>query len=417
MRTQPIRSRWLTIGQLPKVNHFWALWFATAAANLADGIFKLTLPLWAMRFTVSPAHVAGVAFAVRLPWLLFALLAGVLADRFDRRLMMIGANLMRFFILLVVVVISFWGGMSLPILYGIALALGVAETLADTAGSSILPSLVDVEELERANARLVGVTTVTNEFIGPPLGGALAAVGLALAFATSSTLYLVATMAIILVSGSYRVLQSSSRQHRLLTDMAAGLRFVWNDRLLRALVVIVGVMNLGWSAWMSVMVLYVVAPGPGGLSEFGYGILLTSIGIGGLVGTVVAVPFVQRVGRHWAIGADIAGTLIMLITPAITANAWAIGAAAVIGGMGGAIWSIIVSSIRQQVVPDDMLGRTSGVFRLFGFGALPLGSALAGLIAEVLGLQAVFALCALLTFFLLVPIFRDITPALATSAR
>jgi MFS family permease len=413
MRTQSFRNRTLTLGQASRATYFWALWASTAAANLADGIFKLALPLLATRFTDSPAQVAGVAFAVRLPWLLFALLAGVLADRFDRRRMMLGANLGRSLVLLLLVTLSLLDGLSLALLYLIALVLGIAETLADTAGASILPSIVGTDGLERANARLVGVTTVTNEFIGPPLGGALAAAGIALAFATSSALYLAAALAVVLIGGSYRVLLSSNGQRRLLLhDMASGLCYVWNDRLLRALVIIVAVMNLGWSAWMSIMVLYVVSPGPGGLSEFGYGVMLTSIGIGGLAGTLTAVAFVRRFGRRWAIGADILGTFIMLITPALTANAWAIGAVAVIGGLGGAIWSIVVSSIRQQAVPDELQGRTSGVFRLFGFGALPLGSVLAGLTAEVFGIPAVFALCAGLTCILLVPFARDIVPAL-----
>lgn len=418
MTIQSVKSKVIGLGQLSPAHHFKALWCATAAANLADGIFKLVLPLWATHFTMSPALVAGVAFAVRLPWLLFALLAGVLADRFDRRLMMIGANVLRAIILMIVVALSVLNAMTLPMLYIIALALGVAETLADTAASSILPGIVPTEDLERANARLVGVITVTNEFIGPPLGGALAAASLALAFATSSSLYLVAAIAIFLVSGSFQPRVTSTGGRKLWEDMLDGLRFVWEHRLLRALVVIVGVMNLGWSAWLSIIVLYVVAPGPGGLTEFEYGVMLTSIGIGGVVGAIIAVPFIKRFGRRWAIGADIIGTFLMLAIPVFTANAIAIGIAAVLGGIGGSMWGVVVSSIRQQIVPDDMLGRTSGVFRLFGYGALPIGSALAGFVAQYFGIPAVFALCALLTCLLIIPFYRDITPMLnsATSS-
>lgn len=392
------------------INNFWALWSATAVSNLADGIFKLALPLLATRLTDSPGLVAGVAFAVRLPWLLFALFAGVLADRFDRRRMMLNANGVRVVVLVILAAAIAFDAISLLTLYAVAMVLGVAETLADTASSSILPSLVETKDLERANARLVGVTTISNEFIGPPLGGALAAISLTFAFATSSALYLAAAVGILLISGSYQ--PSTISKQPMLTDIMDGLRFIWKDQLLRALVIIVAVMNLGWSAWASVMVLYVVEPGPGGLSEFGYGVMLTSIGVGGLIGTFLAVPFVEKLGRRWAIGADIIGTFIMLGVPAITANAWAIGAAAVIGGVGGAMWSIVVSSIRQQVVPDELLGRTSGVFRLFGYGALPLGAALAGVVAEVASMPAVFAVCALLNLFLFVPFYRDITPVL-----
>jgi MFS family permease len=398
-----------------RLSSFWALWVSAAVSNLADGIFKLALPLYATRLTDSPAMVAGVAFAVRLPWLLFALFAGALADRHDRRRMMIGADALRVIVLAGLVVFLLADTTSLALIYLAALTLGIAETLADTAGSAVIPSVVPKSDLERANARLVGVTTVANEFIGPPLGGALAAISLALAFATSSALYLAAAVAIVFMVGSFR--PAVTQRKRLLPEIASGLQFVWSSSLLRALAIIVAVMNMGWSAWMSVMVLYVVEPGAGGLTEFGYGVMLTSIGIGGLVGTLIAVPLVRRFGRRWAIGADIAGTFLMMLIPALTPNAWAIGAAAVIGGIGGAMWSIVVTSIRQEVVPDEMLGRTGGVFRLFGYGALSVGAALAGAVAEIAGIPAVFALFALLTLFLIVPFARSVTPlALASAA-
>ncbi|HRF93710.1 MAG TPA: MFS transporter, partial [Aggregatilineales bacterium] len=189
-------------------NHFWSLWIATALSNLSDGIFKLALPLLALHLTNSPALVAGVAFAVRLPWLLFALPVGVFADYFDRRLMMIRADFVRVIILIILIVCMSLNMMTIPLIYLVAFLLGIAETFADTAASSILPAIIDKSELERANTRLVGVITVTNEFIGPPLGGAIAAVSLLLSFATSSALYFVATLALLTISGSFRTSHS-----------------------------------------------------------------------------------------------------------------------------------------------------------------------------------------------------------------
>jgi MFS family permease len=395
-----------------RTSAFWMLWTATAVANLADGVFKLALPLLATQLTDSPGLVAGVAFAVRLPWLLFALFAGVIADRVDRRRTMIVANTARVVVLGVLFVSIVMNFVTLPLIYAVALLLGITETLADTASASILPSMVPVERLELANARLVGAITVTNEFVGPPLGGALAAISLGLAFATSSGLYLVAAVALVLMTGTYKPVATTRAP--LVSELMSGVRYVWRNALLRTLAIIVAVMNIGWSAWAAVMVLYVIAPGPGGLTEFEYGIMLTSIGIGGFVGAIVAVPIVERLGRRWAIGADIVGTFLMLWIPAITANAWAIGAAAVLGGIGGSMWSIVVSAIRQQMVPDDMQGKTSGVFRLFGYGALSVGAALAGFIGEQISIPAAFAVCAVMTALLLVPFFTVITPEALT---
>jgi len=398
--------RFHALRQSSRLNNFWSLWTATALSNLADGVFKLALPLFAAHLTDSPGLIAGVALAIRLPWLLFSLPAGALADHYDRNRLMISANFVRVIILGVLALGIVFNGMTLPLVFLAALALGIAETLADTAASSVLPSIVEMDELERGNARLVGVTIVTNEFIGPPLGGAIAALSLALAFATSSALYGVAALALLLMVGSFRPVRVNAPRSQMLPNIIIGLRYVWSQPLLRTLAIMVAVMNVGWSAWASVMVLYLVTPGPGGLSEFGYGILLTSIGLGGVAGTFLSVKWVQRFGRRSAIGVDILGTFVMLAIPAFTANAWAIGAAAIIGGIGGAMWSIVVSSLRQQIVPDTMLGRTSGVFRLFGYGALSVGAAMAGGLAEIAGLPAVFAFCAVLAALLFIPFSR-----------
>ncbi|MCL4876648.1 MAG: MFS transporter [Anaerolineae bacterium] len=391
----------------PGISRFWILWAATTLTNLADGIFKLALPLAAVRLTDSPALVAGVAFAIRLPWLLFALLSGVIVDRIDRRHTMFAANLTRFLLLALMVSMILGGMLSIPMLYLFALLLGINETLNDTASVSILPTLVEKEHLERANARLVGAITVTNEFIGPPLGGFLAGISLVLAFATSSVLYLGAAFALLLMAGSFRVPRTDTPA--IWSELALGFHYVWGNALLRTLAIVVAVMNLCWSAWLSVIVLYVVSPGPGGLSETGYGFMLTSIGIGGFVGVMITVPVVQRLGRRTAVGADLLGTFLMLAAPAITANVWLIGGAAVIGGIGGSLWSIVVSSVRQQMVPDHMQGKTAGVYRLFGYGALPIGAAFAGIVAEKISIPAVFALCAVLTALLLIPFHRVLT--------
>jgi MFS family permease len=173
--------------------------------------------------------------------------------------------------------------------------------------------------------------------------------------------------------------------------------------------VIVFVMNLGWASWLAVLVLYAVRPGPMGLSQFGFGLLFTAIGAGGVAGTLITAPALRLLGRRWAIGADILGTVAMMATPALTANRWAVGAAAFVGGVGATMWTVLVTSIRQQAVPDRLLGRVSSAFRLFSLGAAPVGSALAGVIAQVADVRAVFAAAAVLSALLLVPFFAVIT--------
>jgi MFS family permease len=385
---------------------FWGLWSSTALSNLADGIFKLALPLLAATLTEAPALVAGVTFAMRLPWLLFALPAGVWADRYDRRSIMLSSNSARVILLGGLALGVLTGGLTVSLVIAAAFLLGLAETLADTAGSSVLPALVPPQELQKANARLFGVVTVTNEFVGPPLGGILVGVSFALAFGVSAGLYALAAVALLWMTGRFRAEAVTRRP--MWTEIREGFAFVWSHDLLRTLNIIVAVMNFAWSAWAALIVLYVVAPGPGGLTVFEYGVMLTGIGIGGVLGGLLTTPIVRMIGYRWAIAADILGTVAFVAVPAITPNPWLVGAAAVVAGFGAAMWSIVVPTIRQTLVPDAMLGRVSGVGRLFGAGTLALGAACAGIVAEFAGMPAVFAACAVLSALLLLACTRNI---------
>jgi MFS family permease len=400
---------------LMRLDGFGALWGSSAISNLADGLFQVALPLLAAFLTRSPGMVAAVTFALSLPWLLLALPVGALVDRWDRRRAMVVANALRAAVLGLLTLAATLDAVNLPLLYGAALLLGTAEVLADTASQAILPSIVPADRLEGANARLLSTQTITNTFAGPPLAGLLAGVAIALAIGVSGGLYAVAAAALVPLAGTFRPARQPDR--RLWAEITDGLRFLWGHRLLRILAVIVFVMNIGWAGWLAIMVLYAVAPGPMGLTPFGYGLLFTTMGVGGVVGTVITAPALRLLGRRWAIGVDILGTVVMLATPALTTNAWMVGAAAFVGGAGATMWGVVVTSIRQQAVPDALLGRVSSAFRLFSLGAGTVGAALAGALAQLAGLRAVFATSAALAILLLVPFFAEITNEALESAR
>ena len=108
---------------------------------------------------------------------------------------------------------------------------------------------------------------------------------------------------------------------------------------------------------------------------------------------------------------------MLVVAFTLTTNVWLIGAVIILGGLGGTMWGVVVVSIRQQVVPDELQGRVGGAFRLFGYGAMAIGAALAGAIAQVAGLKAVFATVALLNLLLLIPFFTTVTDRAITAAR
>jgi MFS family permease len=371
--------------------NFWRLWSASAASNLADGLFFIALPLLAVRLTDSPILIAGLAIAGRLPWLVFVLVAGALADRLDRRTTMRNVQLFRVAVVGILAGLALMDALSLPVLYVAAFVLGVGETLFDTAAQSILPSVVDKEQLATANGRLYGVELVMNQFIGPPLGGLLIGLSVPLVLASSIVGYALAALGLTMVVGSFRP-QRSGPPTRMTADIAEGLRYLWRNRVLRTMAFMVGGMNLASTATFAVLVLYAVSPGPMGLSEPGFGVLLTTFAIGSLLGSFVAAPLQRRFGRVRMLFLSVVIIGAGIAVPAFTTSAIIIGASFAVSGLFIVVWNVITVSLRQRIVPDSLLGRVNAGYRLFAWGTQPIGALLGGLVGEVLGLQAVFLL-------------------------
>jgi MFS family permease len=385
---------------------YWKVWTATAQSNLADGMLKVVLPVLAVSYTDSPALVAGVAFAASLPWLLFGLHAGALVDRMDRRRTMRNANIFRGGALIALTIAMLTGLGSLPLLYAVALALGVAETLHDTSAQSIIPRIVDQAQLSRANGRMYAAEVTANGFAGPPVGGLLAGISFAAAFAVSGSVYLGAAIALCLFVGDYRPHRTT--RTGLLSDIREGVCYLARHRLLRTLALIAGATNMYWFAWQSVLVLYALAPGPMGLSDFGYGLLLMAGAAGSVVGSFFVGHAERWVGRGRLLCLCLVGWSMWLAGPALSSNPWVVGALIVTGSVTGIWWNIISTSLRQRIVPSRMLGRVNAAYRVLSWGAMPVGAALGGLLGEAIGLRPLFAVTALGTLALLVPMLSII---------
>ncbi|GAA1900539.1 MFS transporter [Streptomyces sodiiphilus] len=387
---------------------YWRLWISSALSNLADGVFKIALPLIAIGFTRSPVLVAGVTFALTVPWLLFALPAGALADRLDRRKVMLAANTVRAVLLAALAATVALDLASIWALYAVAFCVGVAETLYDTTAQSILPRLVSRDQLSRANGRLYAAELTANQFVGPPLGGLLVAAGAVAAFSAPVALWAVAVGALLMVRGTYRV--GRERPTTVRADIAEGLRFLWRHRLLRTMAVMVGGFNFATNAAWAVLVLFAVGPAsPVGLSEQGFGLLLVTVAAGSLLGSFLAERVERLLGRARALALSVCTGALMLGAPAATADPFLLGAAFFTGGVGIVVWNVITVSLRQRVTPDRLLGRVNSGYRLLAWGTMPLGAAAGGLLAQLAGLRAVFAASALLTLALLavMPLVTD----------
>ncbi|WP_433240642.1 MFS transporter [Streptosporangium sp. CA-135522] len=388
----------------------------TVATNLADGVAKIVLPLLAVGLTDSPGLVAGVGLTLTLPWLLASLHVGVLVDRGDRRRLAAAANLVRLAVVLGLLVAVAAGALSLPLLYLAGASIGLAEVVANSAVGALVPAAVPRERLGRVNAWIAGAETVANEFAGPALGGLLVGVGAAVALGSSAMAFALGAVLLVLLAGRFRAGapgpggRESGRERepgRVRAEMVEGLAFLWRQRLLRTMSLTIAALVACWSAWLALLPSYAIRVLD--LDPAGYGLLLGSIGVGGLLGAVLVTAVNRLLGVRWALFADLVGTIVMMIVPAVFPDAWAVGAAALLGGMGGTLWTVNSRTLAQLVVPDRLLGRYGAAARLLSWGTLPVGAGLAGGLAEVTGLTGAFAIFAVVAAVPVVPFLMTVT--------
>lgn len=375
---------------------FTWLWVSSGGATLADGIYQVALPLAALRIGGGAIGVSAVYTAARLPWALFALHAGVLADRFDRRVLLIGAHTARALMLLAGALIVTLHVGGIPALAAAAFVLGTAETVGDTAMLSITPRVVDRADLERANSRLQATELVTNLFVGPSLGGLLAGIALGWAFGSIALLYTSAALAALRVTlrpaerdpDAVQVQQRDSARRAGRPSVKEGLGFLFARPRLAVYAVGVGSLNLGYSAFQTALPIVVLRAAGLGLSAGQYGLLLGAAGITGLAGGLLAPRLLVRIGRRTGMLLGTCALALGMASAGLTRNLVLVVLGIACTGLLVLV-NIITVSYRQRAVPDELLGRVNAAYRLFAFGGLPLGALLAGILQAHLSARLV----------------------------
>lgn len=362
--------------------------------NLGDGFTIAAGPLLVASQTRSPVLVAAAAFLQRLPWLLFGLHAGVIADRSDRRRIVIVTNLVRAAVLLLLVGSIVVDTISIAVVLAALFVLGVNEVFAATTSGTLVPMLVARDDLGIANARLMSGLIVTEQIVGPPLGAALFAVGMALPFAGELVLVLAgaAMMTKIHLSTTTTTTTTKSTEaspgSRIADDIREGWRWLLAHSAVRTLALTILTFNITYGAAWSVLVLYTRERL--GLGEIGFGLITTAIAVGGFVGT----SSFGRLERRFSYGAImrmalITETLVMLALALLT---WAPGALVVFAffGIEAFVWGTTSTTVRQRAVPEDIQGRVNSVYLMAVFGGMVIGSAVGGVLAEIWGVTAPF---------------------------
>jgi MFS family permease len=388
---------------------FTALLTSTAFANLGDGIVQTGAPLIAVTLTRSPAQVSLLTAAAWLPWLILGIPGGAVVDRVDRRHAQMTALLARALLLAVGATVAVTGHLTMPVLLVLVLLYGITAVVAELGEAAIVPDLVTRDRLAAANGRVLATQQVANAFLGAPAAGFLLALGTWSVLGVPAALGVGAAVLLLIgVPGRYRHTPSPEGERKgAFAEVRQGLSFLVHHRVLRLMLVAGSIFNMGSTAYMAVLVLWMVGDGSRmGLRPQHYALLLTLYAIGAVLGSIVAERVIHRVGEVRLLLVTFLADSLLLLVPLLAPHPGPVAVALVVLGATGNVGNVITQSIRQRMTPRNMLGRVTGASRTVSFGLMPLGAIVGGAVGEALGLPASLltgaALCLAATGFLAV---------------
>src|SRR5205085_5988987 len=201
----------------------------------------------------------------------------------------------------------------------------------------------------------------------------------------------------------------------LKTEIADGLRWLWRHRVLRTLAIMLGVWNLLTTASAAVFVLF--ATEDLHVSKAGYGLLFSAGAVGSIIGGLLATRISRRLGPGRALLTAVGVSGLLYFGVALTSNAYLVGLFGAVGSMLGIVWNVITVSLRQAIIPDELLGRVNSVYRFLGWGMMPVGAAVGGAVASAFGLRASYWVGGAVLLGMALLVFRVVTDRAIADAR
>ncbi len=425
------------------------LFTAHVVSNLGDGVGLVAYAWLASAVTRNPLLVALVLVAQRIPWLVFTLPAGVITDRGDRRVLMVRMDALRFVIALGlgIGVLASPGELPAPdeleavvgtdvVLYTLILVstllMGMAEVLRDNCAQTLMPSVVEPAQLERANARLGSAELVANALAGPPLGALMLGLSFALPVFFDAASFGVSALVASLIPGVFRAgpgaqgsdgVEIAGRATAWHVELRDGVRWLWGHSLLRPMAITLGLLN--GSAMIGGATLVLFSQEVLGTSSTEFALLGMGGALGGVVGGYATPRIVARVGPGACLALTLgASGVASVLTGFVSSWGLAFGFWFV-EWFFGALWNTITVSLRQRLIPDALLGRVNSVYRFFAWGMMPIGAAVGGLVVLVVtrvgdretGLRATWWVAGGIQLVLLVLASRSLTTAKIHSAE
>jgi MFS family permease len=353
--------------------------------NIGDGLMMAAGPLLVASQTRNPVLVAAAAMSFQLPWLVFGLVAGALADRLDRRVLVMAMDGARAVVLAGLCVVILTDHVNIWLVMAAMFLIGLAEVFADSSTSTLIPMLVDKPDLGIANARIqVGFLTA-NQLVGPAVGAVLFAAGMAFPFLIQTVCV---ALGVVLVSriGTPR---GAVREHvdtHVRQDIVEGVRWLAGNGPVRTLALVIVTFNITWAAPWSVLVLWALQRL--GIDEAGFGLLTTASALGGLLGTLSYGRIEKRVPLAMLMRGCLLAEVVFHLAMALTTQYAVALALMFFFGAYAFVWGTLSQAVRQRAVPTEFQGRVGSVYMICVMGGMLLGSLLGGLIAQRWGISA-----------------------------
>jgi MFS family permease len=373
-------------------------------SNLGDGIGLAAGPLLIASQTSDPFVVAMGGLLQGLPWLLFGLYAGVLADRVDRRRLVVAVDLVRAGVLVVLTTTLVTGSVNVPVVLTTMFLLGTAEVFADTTTGTLLPMVVSKADLGIGNARISAGSLTMNNLVGPAVGAVLFAAGTAWPFLVQAVC--IALGAVLVSRMAVPPLERPATRSHIGRDIAEGFRWTWGNSAVRTLTLTIVTFNVTYGAAWSVLVLY--ATERLDLGPIGFGLLTTVGALGGLAGTV-SYDWLER---HASLATLMrVGLVIETFTHlglALTTTGWVAMAIMFVFGAHAFVWGTTSRTVRMRAVPMELQGRVGSLYAIGVYGGIVAGQALGGVIARIWGITGPFWFAFVGSAILLALIWREL---------
>ncbi|MCX5064574.1 MFS transporter [Micromonospora lupini] len=368
---------------------FARLWAASTLSALGSGLATVAAPLFVASRTDDPLVVAAASAVAWLPWLLFALPGGVLADRMDRRRLMIVIDLVRVVALAVLATAIMTGRAGVALLYVVLFVINTGEIVFRAASQAMLPTVVPRHRLERANGWLGGGATLMNSMLAGPLGGFLFALAAGSPFLVNAATYALSAVLVALIGGDFRAAggdQPGPRTRSMRGEIVEALRWLAHQRLLRTMAVLIGLLNVTLTAALAVLVL--LADERLGLGSVGYGLLFTCMACGGVLGALLGDRIVAWISATWTVRIGLLIEAGLHLALAASRSTVVVGVALFAFGVHGGLWNLVANSLRQRLTPPNLQGRVASTTMFVAAGGNCVGALLGGLLAARFGITA-----------------------------